>query len=868
MIKLPKLITVFLTTLILSFVLIKTNAIVSFTKSSQNPILTVNPSSWESNNVWQPSPILDGNTLKLWYSGYNGSRYQIGLATSTDGLTWNKNPSNPVVSRLSIDNKDAHDPTVIKNGTSYEMWYAGSDNGGASNFSIFRASSDDGVLWNNSSDPVFRPTSGWGSGGVTSPLVLKIDNQYKMWFSSSDTGHWNVGYATSSDGINWTPYANNPVLKPTQSWEGNDVDGSSVLYDGTTYEIFYHGNQNISYATSTDGINWTKPADKNPVLTRGTTFDNNNLAGAGALRLSNGTTMLYYGAQGKVDNVTKWRIGLATDGPIVLPTPTETPTPTPTLTPTPSPTPTPTPTPPVIIIPGMFASWNKDAILDNKTVPQSDWKMNSIVREYDGVKETLKGMGFTENTSLFLYPFDWRKKLEDAAAELDTYITAKIPGSQKVDIVGHSLGGLVGRIYAQKYGTGRIDKLITVGSPHQGVPQAYKTFAGGEIDRENTLQWLSLKLMLMLNRVDGKTDRQVMVDWMPVAHDLVPIYSFLTRLSDGSAVNPATMTYKNDTLLTYDPTFSSLFPLFQSIAGESAQTLLGFTVNAPTASDVTNNLYPDGRPASESKAIGDSTVVSQSAKADTDVKVLSAGHGELIYRQDGIKEIVSSLGYSIADSAITEGRATGLSPSLLFFIKSPATMTVEHKGSTTNETDGMIFLENAETGTYTLNVTGTGMGKYTVVVGQITTDSDYWENIAGEITKDPPSSQTDTYIINYPSNPLFPTSSTTSTGGGSSGGTSGTTTSTTSTTTTTTPTTSPTSGLGGWLSDILGVSDEIGSTQSASASGKPAAETSSPYQSPQPNNPWRFIFTWWLIGSGLFLLLIAFILSLWSKKKK
>lgn len=73
-----------------------------------------------------------------------------------------------------------------------------------------------------------------------------------------------------------------------------------------------------------------------------------------------------------------------------------------------------------------------------------------------------------ENVSLFLYPYDWRKKLEDAAAELDAFITKKIASGTKVDIIGHSLGGLVGRIYSQKYGTDRVDKLITVGSPPPG----------------------------------------------------------------------------------------------------------------------------------------------------------------------------------------------------------------------------------------------------------------------------------------------------------------------------------------------------------------------------------------------------------------
>lgn len=500
----------------------------------------------------------------------------------------------------------------------------------------------------------------------------------------------------------------------------------------------------------------------------------------------------------------------------------------------------------------MFASWSKDAILENKTVVQGDWKINTIVREYDGIKETLKGMGFVENTSLFIYPYDWRKKLEVAAAELDAYITAKIPGSTKVDIIGHSLGGLVGRIYAQKYGTTKVDKLITVGSPHQGIPQAYQVFAGGEIDRENSLQWLALKLILALNRGGGKTDLNIMADWMPVMRDLIPIYTFLTRLSDGSTVDSSTLTYKNDTLLTYNLTFSALFPLFQAIAGESAQTLSGFTVNNPSSSDLTNNIYPDGRPAGTTQAIGDTLVISSSAKADSDVKVLTANHGELIYKKIGIKEIVSSLGYTVVESAITEGRATDLSQSLLFFIKSPATMTVEYKGSTTSETDGMIFLEGAESGTYALNVTGTGKGKYTIVVGQITTGNDYWDTITGEITKDPPSSQTDSYIINYPSNPLFPSGNT---------GDSSSSTSTTTSSPTPTPTVTPSRAIASRLTDILGISDEKESTASGIVQGVATPEDAPVYTFPQPGNPVGKRLQRSLIASGALLFLIAWIFS-------
>ena len=190
-------------------------------------------------------------------------------------------------------------------------------------------------------------------------------------------------------------------------------------------------------------------------------------------------------------------------------------------------------------------------------------------------------------------------------------------------------------------------------------------------------------------------------------------------------------------------------------------------------------------------------------------------------------------------------------------------MAVEYKGVTTSETDGMIFLENAESGTYTLKVTGTGKGSYTVVVGQITADNDYWDNITGQITAEPASSQTDYYTINYPSSPLAPKGSKSGTGGSSTPSTTSTTTTTTSTTDTSTSTNTSGNNTGviNWLTNILGASDESESTQSSSPS--PLSPTTSPsaYTPPRPGNPWILFLMLWLVGSGLLLLLVAWLLS-------
>ncbi len=55
-------------------------------------------------------------------------------------------------------------------------------------------------------------------------------------------------------------YPDNPVLKPTEPWEGKVVLlYGSVIREKDTYRVWYHAGGNVAYAQSKDGINWTKP---------------------------------------------------------------------------------------------------------------------------------------------------------------------------------------------------------------------------------------------------------------------------------------------------------------------------------------------------------------------------------------------------------------------------------------------------------------------------------------------------------------------------------------------------------------------------------------------------------------------------------
>lgn len=49
-------------------------------------------------------------------------------------------------------------------------------------------------------------------------------------------------------------------------------------------------------------------------------------------------------------------------------------------------------------------------------------------------------------------------------------------GSDKVNIIAHSMGGLIGRAYIAQYGSSDVDKLITLATPHYGIREWLKSF--------------------------------------------------------------------------------------------------------------------------------------------------------------------------------------------------------------------------------------------------------------------------------------------------------------------------------------------------------------------------------------------------------
>jgi len=131
---------------------------------------------------------------------------------------------------------------------------------------------------------------------------------------------------------------------------------------------------------------------------------------------------------------------------------------------------------PIIIIPGILGSW--------KWTNNGDWKIDPIFGTYDSFIETFEKNGYKQEEELFLFPYQWRDSNKNNAILLKNKIS-EIKQNEDwpfVDIVAHSMGGLLAREYIESdYYQNDVDQLITLGTPHNGAPEDYLMWDGGEI---------------------------------------------------------------------------------------------------------------------------------------------------------------------------------------------------------------------------------------------------------------------------------------------------------------------------------------------------------------------------------------------------
>ncbi len=144
---------------------------------------------------------------------------------------------------------------------------------------------------------------------------------------------------------------------------------------------------------------------------------------------------------------------------------------------------------------------------------------STVLNTWQGMIDTLTAGGYVEGTDLFVFPYDWRKSNAEDAELLKIKIDEIIAqtGSAKVDILAHSMGGLVAQKYVADNGGNYIDKLFFIGTPHLGAPKAFKAVMFGD---DMGIKKLGVSLL-------SPDEVKNMSQNMPAVFDLLPSQNYV-----------------------------------------------------------------------------------------------------------------------------------------------------------------------------------------------------------------------------------------------------------------------------------------------------------------------------------------------------
>lgn len=151
---------------------------------------------------------------------------------------------------------------------------------------------------------------------------------------------------------------------------------------------------------------------------------------------------------------------------------------------------------PILLVPGVMGSFSKEKSYFlwpyprlSSTSPAWDSGELELLDPFGyigwvGLIEKLKKHGYSKGCTIFPVPYDWSLSLPIAR---DKYLipwinkAKEITKSDKVDIIAHSMGGLLARSYIQSdLYKNDVRKFALVGTPNQGANNMYYIWEGGD----------------------------------------------------------------------------------------------------------------------------------------------------------------------------------------------------------------------------------------------------------------------------------------------------------------------------------------------------------------------------------------------------
>jgi len=239
-----------------------------FMRSDCNPVITYGTGGLWDDYTITPGPVFTvADQYLMLYSGYDGNRWRIGVATSTDRLTWEKYAGNPVLDLGGSgewDDAGVFWTDVLHDGSTYHMLYSGYS---GSQYQIGHATSSDGFAWTKDpANPVLALAAGgqWDDYHVYSPALGEYDGEYHLWYvgAPSSGGDRRIGHATSADLWTWTRDGDSYYLAPDLSGEGSYLLRPSISeVEEQLYMMLYTNSGSSArqrMLTTLDGVSWMR----------------------------------------------------------------------------------------------------------------------------------------------------------------------------------------------------------------------------------------------------------------------------------------------------------------------------------------------------------------------------------------------------------------------------------------------------------------------------------------------------------------------------------------------------------------------------------------------------------------------------------
>ena len=395
------------------------------------------------------------------------------------------------------------------------------------------------------------------------------------------------------------------------------------------------------------------------------------------------------------------------------------------------------PTSKIVFIPGFGGSWNADAILncqpDNNP---ENWSLAPFAEEV--YNSLLSAFSQTDFTVLPFY-YDWRQWVPANSAHVVSLIANNTEDGEKVHLIGHSMGGLVGRKYLENEGpSNRLDKFMTVGTPHQGSILSYPAWSAGKTWNDNFIQKVATSLLL--KRCGGvvSDNRENIREFIPSVQNLLPTVDFLRDKKTNILKDVSTMSAQNNLIA---PPNSNMFDFHGvtvgSLSGTGYETLSEIMTKSRNPHDEKLGNWEDGKATGKIFSLdGDGTVLASSSEIiDADNRVLIDTHSGLVANNQGISQIFDffSLPSPILLPSLYQDPQTAL-----IVISHPSDFWVmDSSGKISKGKNGILSIKNPKSGNFKLGIIP-DEEETLVMVGQLLKNGEiHWKEytLSGKLPK-------------------------------------------------------------------------------------------------------------------------------------